>query len=68
MKELEISPDFTIDDIHKIREFDVERRRIIGDEAYWAEVRSDALYMQEKIKEAREMRLTHEKTNIEKAM
>ena len=57
MKEPEISPNFTIEDIHKIREYDAERRNIIGDEAYWAEVRSDSVYMQEKIQEAREKRL-----------
>ena len=57
MIEPEISPKFTIEDIHKIREYDNERRKIIGDEAYWAEVRADSLYMQERIKEAREKRL-----------
>jgi hypothetical protein len=68
MKEHEISPNFTIDDIHKIREYDVERCKIIGDEAYWAEVRADSLYMQEKIKEAREARLAQENANVGKAM
>lgn len=68
MKEPEISPEFTIEDIHKIREYDAERRRIIGNEAYWAEVRADSLYMQEKIKEAREKRLAQESDNINKAM
>gem|GEM_PF-2958534 len=57
MIEPEISPKFTIEDIHKIREYDNERRKIIGDEAYWAEVRADSLYMQERIKKAREKRL-----------
>ena len=60
MKEPEISTNFTIEDIHKIREFDAERRNIIGDEAYWAEVRADSVYMQEKIEEARERRLAKE--------
>ena len=68
MKAPEISPNFTIEDIHKIREHDAERRRIIGDEAYWAEVRADSLYMQEKIKEARERRLTQENAGIGKAI
>ena len=49
MRELEISPNFTID-IHKIRKNDAERRRVIGDKAYWAEVRADSLYGREKSK------------------
>jgi len=60
MKELEISPDFTIEDIHKIREYNEERRMAIGDEAFWAEVRADSLYAQEKIKEVRDRRLAKE--------
>jgi len=68
MKEPEISPNFTIEDIHKIREYDAERRNIIGDEAYWAEVRSDSVYMQEKIQEARKKRLAQESAGMNKAM
>ena len=68
MREPEISPNFTIEDIHKIREYDAERRRIIGDEAYWAEVRADSLYMQGIIEEAREKRLVQENIGINKAM
>ncbi|MDR1915011.1 MAG: hypothetical protein LBQ58_00345 [Synergistaceae bacterium] len=68
MKEPEISPDFTIEDIHKIREYDAERREIIGDEAYWAEVRADSLYVKEKIKEARERRLAQNDANVKKAV
>ena len=68
MIELEISHNFTIEDIHKIREYDVERRKIIGDEAYWAEVHADSLYMQEKIMEAREKRIAEENSKIKKAI
>ena len=68
MKEPDISPNFTIDDIHKIREYDAERRNIIGDEAYWTEVRVDSAYMQEKIKKARERRLAQESAGIGKAI
>ena len=68
MKEPEISPNFTIEDIHKIREYDAERRNIMGDEAYWAEVRADSVYMQEKIQEAREKRLAKESAGMNKAM
>ena len=68
MKAPEISPNFTIEDIHKIREHDAERRRVIGDEAYWAEVRADSLYMQKQIEEARERRLAKENSDIGKAI
>jgi hypothetical protein len=34
MKMPEISPNFTVEDIHKIREYDAERRKTIGDEAF----------------------------------
>ena len=57
MKKPEISHNFTIEDIHKIREYDAEKRRIIGNEAFWAEVHADSLYMQEQIKKARESRI-----------
>jgi len=68
MKEPEISPNFTTEDIHIIREYDAEKRRVIGEEAYWAEVREDALYMQKKIKEARERRFAQESVNVGKAI
>jgi hypothetical protein len=68
MKMPEISPDFTIEDIHKIREYNEERRKVIGDEAFWAEVRADSLYVQEKIKEAREKRFSQEKTDMSKVV
>jgi hypothetical protein len=68
MIEPEISSDFTVEDIHRIREYDAERRRILGDEAFWAEVHADSLYMQEKIKESRERRLERECDRINKAI
>jgi hypothetical protein len=68
MKAPEISPDFTIEDIHKIREYNEERRKTIGDEAFWAEVRADSLYVQEKIKEAREKRLSQERSDMSKVV
>jgi hypothetical protein len=63
-----ISPDFTIEDIHKIREYSAERRRIIGDNAYWEEVHANSLYAQEKIKEAREKRLAQSDANVSQAV
>jgi hypothetical protein len=68
MKMPKISPNFTVEDTHKIREYDAERRKIMGDEAFWAEVRADSLYVQEKIKEAREKRLAEEANSVCKAM
>jgi rhodanese-related sulfurtransferase len=68
MKMPEISPDFTIEDIHKIREYNEERRKAIGDEAFWAEVRTDSLYAQEKIKEAREKQLSQERAGLNKVV
>jgi hypothetical protein len=68
MTEPKISPSFTIEDIHKIREYDAERRKMIGDESYWREVHADALYMREKIKEAREKRLVRESISMSQAM
>ena len=68
MKEPEISPDFTIEDIHKIREYSAEKRRAIGDEAYWAEVHAHSLCMQEKIKEIREKRLAQNTSGIAQAV
>jgi hypothetical protein len=68
MKKPEISPDFTIEDIHKIREYNAERRRSMPEENYWAEVHANSLYMQEKIKEAREKRLAEEADSVCKAM
>jgi hypothetical protein len=68
MKTPEISPSFSVDDIHKIREYNEERRMAIGDEAFWEEVRADSLYVQEKIREAREKRLARGANGISKAV
>ena len=48
MNKPKISPDFTIEDIHRIREANEERRQAMTKEAYRAEVRADALFIQEK--------------------
>jgi hypothetical protein len=53
MKEPEISPDFTLEDIRKIREYDAEKYWSMPKEKFWQEVRANFLYIQEKIKEAR---------------
>ena len=58
MNKPKISPDFTIEDIHKIREANEERRQAMTKEAYRAEVRADALFIQEKILKIREKRLS----------
>ena len=58
MNKLKISPDFTIEDIHRIREANEERRQAMTKEAYRAEVRADALFIQEKILEIKEKRLS----------
>lgn len=55
---LKISPDFTVEDIHKIREANEERRQVMTKEAYQAEVRADALSIQERILKIREKRLS----------
>jgi hypothetical protein len=68
MEKPEISPDFTVEDIRKIREYSAERRRIIGDEAYWKEIHARSLYAQEKIKEARERRLAQNNADVQKAV
>jgi hypothetical protein len=43
MRTLEISKDFTLDDIHKIRDYSYYRRNEIGEEAYEKEAREDCL-------------------------
>ena len=48
MNKPKISPDFTIEDIHRIREANEERRQAMTKKAYRAEVRADALFIQEK--------------------
>jgi hypothetical protein len=64
MKNLEISPNFTIEDIHKIREYNEERRIALGDEAFWAEVHANSLHMQKRIKGMEEDRISEENINI----
>ena len=63
MNKLKISPDFTIEDIHRIREANEERRQAMTKEAYRAEVRADALFIQEKILKIREKRLSQNKSH-----
>ena len=58
MSKPKISLDFTIEDIHRIREANEERRQAMTKEAYRAEVRADALFIQEKILKIREKRLS----------
>lgn len=62
MNKPKISPDFTIEDIHKIREANEERRQSMTKEAYRAEVRAEALFIQEKILKIREKRLSQNGT------
>lgn len=38
MKELVVSPDFTMEDIRNIRDWHAERRSLIGKEAFNAEI------------------------------
>ena len=63
MNKPRISPDFTIEDIHRIREANEERRQAMTKEAYRAEVRADALFIQEKILKIREKRLSQNKSH-----
>lgn len=63
MNKPKISPDFTIEDIHRIREANEERRQAMTKEAYRAEVRADALFIQEKILKIREKRLSQNKSH-----
>ena len=63
MNKPKISPDFTIEDIHRIREANEERRLAMTTEAYRAEVRVDALFIQEKILEIKEKRLSQNKSH-----
>ena len=63
MNKPKISPDFTIENIHRIREANEERRQAMTKEAYRAEVRADALFIQEKILKIREKRLSQNKSH-----
>ena len=49
MKELVVSPDFTMEDIYNIREYLSERWQLIGSEAFWAEIEAEALQAQAEI-------------------
>ncbi|GHS94058.1 hypothetical protein AGMMS50276_05890 [Synergistales bacterium] len=62
MKAPEINPNFTIEDIHKIREYNEERRASMSEEEFSAEIHASAVYAEARIREARERRLqTHAK-------
>ncbi|MBQ9527515.1 MAG: hypothetical protein IJR68_07875 [Fretibacterium sp.] len=50
MEELVISPDFTMEDIEKIREYHMKREKLIGKEAFWAEIKADALWVRNELK------------------
>ena len=63
MNKPKISPDFTIEDIHRIREANEERRQAMTKEAYRVAVRADALFIQEKILKIREKRLSQNKSH-----
>lgn len=63
MNKPKISPDFTTEDIHRIREANEERRQTMTKEAYRAEVRADALSIQEKILKIREKCLSQNGTS-----
>ena len=63
MNKPKISPDFTIEDIHRIREANEERRQAMTKEAYRVEVRADALFIQEKILKIKEKRLSQNKSH-----
>ena len=63
MNKLKISPDFTIEDIHRIREANEERRQTMTKEAYRTKVRADALFIQEKILKIKEKRLSQNKSH-----
>ena len=50
MEELVISPDFTMEDIEKIREYHMKREQQIGREAFWEEIKADALWVRQQLK------------------
>lgn len=68
MNKPKISPDFTIEDIHRIREANEERRQAMTKEAYRAEVRADALFIQEKILKMRKASLSKWKVEWKAAL
>ncbi len=50
MNELIISPDFTMEDIEKIRKYHMEREQLIGREAFRKEMRASALRVRQELK------------------
>ena len=50
MEELVISPDFTMGDIEKIREYHMKREELIGKEAFREEMRISALRVRQELK------------------
>jgi hypothetical protein len=68
MKKPEISPDFTLEDISKIREYNAERYWSIPEEEYWTEVRDSSSRMQKKLEEIRKNRLAQECANVGRAV
>ena len=50
MKDLLVSPEFTLNDIQNIREYYSARQRAIGDEAFYKELEAEALFVQGQIK------------------
>jgi hypothetical protein len=57
MKKPEISPNFTLDDIDKIRDYAGERYMSVPEEEFRAEIRASSSRVQEEIKEIRAKRL-----------
>jgi hypothetical protein len=68
MKKPEISPDFTLEDIRKIREYEAERYWSMPEEEYWAEIRDSSSRMQKKLEEIRERRIAQNDANVKKAV
>ena len=50
MEALVISPDFTMEDIERIREYHMEREQLIGKEAFREEMRASALRVRQELK------------------
>ncbi|MDR1731838.1 MAG: hypothetical protein LBR61_07045 [Synergistaceae bacterium] len=57
----EISPNFTLDDIDKIREYAGERYMSLPEEEFRVEIRASSSRMQEELKEIRAKRLAEAK-------
>jgi hypothetical protein len=51
MKQLKISPDFTVEDIHKIREYNYERRKNMTFAEYKEDLKKSVKEFQNHIKE-----------------